>query len=331
MATDSSKTDSSEPTRETGETAAPSPERQDVSGGKRSSTGQAASEADQSADAQPEATKASGDVPDQPGGLWDRSSFLLFTALPSWLTSMVVHIIALLVLALVTIPGEQERQFNELTIGETTEPTEDDLAPAEDIQPFDVESLPQDDNQFMPEIDTEVIAQDPVFTLADDLDAAPLQMEFDPLGDDAVPQSDIMSKVGAIGDPDDVALVCFQNAVFETQSEGSFEHEDVLVVLHCPLYGTAVKFPPAGGHGFGWRGGARTSERLVHHGRRSRLERRRVQRQRGLRDAACRSTRAARHGLHRFLFGRACLLAHTRGYHDRVGARTAASDQSHAG
>ena len=111
---------------------------------------------------------------------------------------MVVHVIALLVLALVTIPGQEERQYNELTIGEATEPAED-LAPAEDIQPFDVESLPQADSPFMPQIDTEVVAQDPVLTLTDDLDAAPLQMDFDPLGDDAVPQSDIMSKVGAIG------------------------------------------------------------------------------------------------------------------------------------
>ena len=125
MATDSSKTNSTEPTRETGPTAASSSERQSASGGKQPPTGQAESEPSLSVDAPAEATSASGDGPDQPGGLWDRSSFLLFTALPSWLTSMVVHIIALLVLALVTIPSEQERRINELIMGEAAEPTED--------------------------------------------------------------------------------------------------------------------------------------------------------------------------------------------------------------
>jgi hypothetical protein len=111
---------------------------------------------------------------------------------------MVVHIIGLLVLALISLPAEQGPQYNELTIGEATEPTED-LPSEEEVPPLDLESLPEDDSPSMPEIDTEVVADDPVLSLANDLDAAPLQFKFDPLGDEGMPTSDLLSKVGAIG------------------------------------------------------------------------------------------------------------------------------------
>ena len=129
---------------------------------------------------------------------WERGRFWLFTALPSWLTSMVVHIIALLVLALISVPAEPERIYNELTVSEANEPT-DDLIQQQEILPPDVDVPAEDKGEYLPEVDTLAISEKPVLSLSNELDAAPLQLEFDPLGDDALPSSDLASRVGAIG------------------------------------------------------------------------------------------------------------------------------------
>ncbi len=142
------------------------------------------------------ATGQAGEEASQGKGLFYQSTFFLFTAMPSWLTSMVIHIIAILILALITLPSQTPVTFK-LTVGQSNEPTEElEEFVEQEMEPLNIEAVTSDD--IVPEVDTEVIAEEPVLTTADDLDAAPLQLEFDPLGDESISKSDLLSRVGAV-------------------------------------------------------------------------------------------------------------------------------------
>ena len=120
--------------------------------------------------------------------------FLLFAAVPSWLTSMVFHIIVLLILALIPIAVRTVDNYREITIGDTDK----DVEEIEEFEEEEVEKLDMDlDVVVDPQPDTENIQEEPVITPADDLDSAPITVELNPLGDSTAPANDLMREIGS--------------------------------------------------------------------------------------------------------------------------------------
>ena len=121
--------------------------------------------------------------------------FVLFNALPSWMTSMVVHIIILLVLALAsfTVGGDKVRL---LTIGHLKKDADqlEDFQ-EEDIPKVVIETTVSTDLVLTPDI-TEV-ADEPNISRANDLDAAAVRVELDPLGASAALKSDLLKEIGS--------------------------------------------------------------------------------------------------------------------------------------
>jgi len=140
--------------------------------------------------------EAAGGEENEDEGSAHATSFLMFQAVPSWLTSMVVHIIALLVLALLTIDTYKPKFDNELTIGNTEEESEEiEMFEEEELmEPIDME-VTSSDVSVQPI--TENIAEEPVITDANDLDAAPIQVELNPLGADSAPKNDLLKEIGS--------------------------------------------------------------------------------------------------------------------------------------
>ena len=118
-------------------------------------------------------------------------SFLLFAAIPSWLTSMVLHVIALLVLALLTIRIERQ-MTTELQINKGD--NESDVI--EVIEPSEMESLDIEAVEPTPfDVPSEVMPEEPTLTNANDLDAAAVSVQLDPLGDFAA-STDLIGEFG---------------------------------------------------------------------------------------------------------------------------------------
>jgi hypothetical protein len=91
-------------------------------------------------------------------------SFLLFNALPSWMTSMIFHVIVLLFLALLKTPTIEEKAKTQLVLGNTESATAELEDFSEDIldQTLDVE-LP-DPTEPMLQAETELVVPESVLT-----------------------------------------------------------------------------------------------------------------------------------------------------------------------
>ena len=82
----------------------------------------------------------------------DSGSFLFFTAVPSWLTSVVIHVVILLALTMLTFPEIMREKKKELVIGKTEEAVEDlDDFLEESLDSFDVESMDITDDPIVSE------------------------------------------------------------------------------------------------------------------------------------------------------------------------------------
>jgi hypothetical protein len=116
---------------------------------------------------------------------------------PSWLTSMLIHMIALLVLALLTMEMERRRFDNDLTLGTPEATDELELFEEEALSQVEVnlDALSADASVAS---ETDLLAPDPVVSEATDLEAAPLEIELNPIGLDLASQSDLMQEVGSM-------------------------------------------------------------------------------------------------------------------------------------
>jgi hypothetical protein len=140
------------------------------------------------------ADPAAADDLDAETDLQDRGRSVFVTAVPSWLTSMVVHVIALLLLALLTIPANRKPDPNQLTIGKPTEQRDElEEFQEEELEPLNVDALTT--SEVLPQVETEVVAEEPVLSPANDLDAAPIQVDLNPLGEDSAPRNDLLKQV----------------------------------------------------------------------------------------------------------------------------------------
>ena len=130
--------------------------------------------------------------------------FLVFAALPSWLISMVLHIVLLLCLAWMSLPQLLEKRSNDLEMGtaEDTELVETPLLDSPLDRPAETPDVASEiANSDLPEVSpTELIATDPLTFSANDLDAAPPSaIDLDPLGPEVAAKNELLQQIGAIG------------------------------------------------------------------------------------------------------------------------------------
>ncbi len=181
---------SAPPTKET------APDPQDTPSEQRATVGSTESTPN---GAPPEPTGNDGPQ-DEPEETEGGGSFLFFTAMPSWLTSTIVHVIVLLVLALMTLPAiHRPERDNELVMSDNNELVED-LEEFEDQALDSVEIDPMEEvSDMVLENSEEIMTEDPVVTPAMDLTSAAIKVDLDPLSLASVASSDLGQSIGASG------------------------------------------------------------------------------------------------------------------------------------
>jgi len=124
--------------------------------------------------------------------------FLLTNAVPSWMVSLIVHTILLMVLGFMVLPMEPEKN-NVLTVNSDSEDMEevfeqpmDEL----DIEPLDVDAVQMD---IMPQVlaETETKEVDPI-DVADDVEAPPVAISLEEFADKAAPKTDLLGKTSNV-------------------------------------------------------------------------------------------------------------------------------------
>ncbi len=123
--------------------------------------------------------------------------FLFFTAMPAWLVSMVVHAVALLVMAMITVGGNVEQVKAVLTAA----PPADDLQEIEEFEeqltpPVDVDAVT--DVSVPMEVISDVIPEDVTdVVVSNDIDQAAIAVELVDFGQETAPRNDLMKEVGS--------------------------------------------------------------------------------------------------------------------------------------
>ena len=124
--------------------------------------------------------------------------FLFFAAIPSWLVSMFVHVLVLLLLAWMTLPPQILERANELSLGnaETVElseapifePLPDQLDEITTQEIVTADSLPP----------SEIVPDMAMNSLEIDLQRSSTAVELNPMGDFAAPSSQLLDQIGAV-------------------------------------------------------------------------------------------------------------------------------------
>lgn len=123
-------------------------------------------------------------------------SFFLFTAMPSWLTSMIVHIIVILALALYALPALTKPKQKEIILGDNND-FEETLEEFQDTEIDTSDTEITETSEVV--VETEVVTEEPIVTTSMDLTAAALKVEIDPMGASTVMSSDLGKAIGVSG------------------------------------------------------------------------------------------------------------------------------------
>ena len=122
------------------------------------------------------------------------ASFLKQT--PAWAVSMLVHIVALLAMALiVTEPPKKEAAVSIVS----SAPEADEVA--EEFDEPEAQDTPVETTDPVADVTvtTDVVVESTAVSDANDVDAAPLAVELSEFGDITAPASDMLSTIGAVG------------------------------------------------------------------------------------------------------------------------------------
>ena len=148
--------------------------------------------------AAPASAAGGAEDPEENNGATGR--FILFNAVPSWMVSMVVHIVLLMILALVTFGPEAEQIIQEFTMGPDTNEDIEKIEEFEEveIQELNVETSETFESSDLTPVETTIETTEPDISPANDIESATVSPpEFDPLGDTAAPTSDMLQTIGA--------------------------------------------------------------------------------------------------------------------------------------
>jgi len=130
--------------------------------------------------------------PWEPAGAFGAWVHGVIRATPSWLVSMVVHVVVLLVLAVLTLPAGVTEQVRELVVapGEMEE--------LEEFEEFDDEPLEEIDVTTTEMVfDSQVEPEDIDVSAADDIQAAAVAVELSDIGLEHAPANDLLASIGA--------------------------------------------------------------------------------------------------------------------------------------
>ncbi len=119
--------------------------------------------------------------------------FLLLNAVPSWLVSMVLHAVMLIVLALLTLP-ERVPEPRIVAVSDQSAPEDVEDLKMDEIDPMDVEvfeGLSPSDT-----VDERTTTAELAVPSMDDVSAAPTQMVFEDMGDMSNLQEALIDRVG---------------------------------------------------------------------------------------------------------------------------------------
>ena len=127
------------------------------------------------------------------------ANFLLFNAMPSVLTSMIFHAVGLVILALMFIVVEDPNAVSEFVMGPDTK---EEVEEIEEIVEPEIEELNVETDNLeavdLSPVETEIDTPEVDVSPANDLEAAAVTVpEFDPLGEQSVPRSDMFATFGA--------------------------------------------------------------------------------------------------------------------------------------
>ncbi|QDU97862.1 prenyltransferase/squalene oxidase repeat-containing protein [Lignipirellula cremea] len=130
------------------------------------------------------------------------SQFIFFTAAPSWLVSLVVHFILLLVLGMWTLSAPDEDEVNMLEV----EPVATKIEEVEELEEIVVEQEQPTETDVVTPNDTfvsDMVFETPVevtepVTLANDIEAAAVQVTLSDFGPTTAPRNDLMATIGAM-------------------------------------------------------------------------------------------------------------------------------------
>lgn len=118
--------------------------------------------------------------------------------IPAWLVSLVVHVIALLAMALIVSPPPSVEALRVITSApvEDSEIEDDSF---EEMEPVEIEA--SDAVEVVELAVSADVAVEPVevAAIADDLEAAPLAVELTEFGDRTAPAADMLATIGAVG------------------------------------------------------------------------------------------------------------------------------------
>jgi hypothetical protein len=122
--------------------------------------------------------------------------FILFNAVPSSIVSGVVHFIAFIVLALLTISPPQKSETLAINAAPPAEKNDADQLHEEKFNLALDSSLPEA-SESVTEILQNVVQATDTPTVAMDVDAAPIHIELSDFGEKTAPKNDLMATVGA--------------------------------------------------------------------------------------------------------------------------------------
>jgi hypothetical protein len=155
--------------------------------------------ANQAVAAQPQAVPAESEEEQYEDAAPVRSRFLLLNAVPSWLVSMVVHAVLLLMLALLTFGDDNKDIAKILTVGsEEIEQVEEFELENPMLDPVEMQELATSDPVAQiaaVDVPIEVTTISP----AADLDAAAVSVEMSDFSSETAPKGDLLTEIGAFG------------------------------------------------------------------------------------------------------------------------------------
>ena len=116
---------------------------------------------------------------------------------PAWAVSMLVHIVALLAMALMVTPPPEKEKIRVIT--SSAPEVNEDFEEFEQEEPLENTEQTEVAEMAVPTTDVAVVEDVQVVSQADDLDAAPLAVEMADFSSETAPAADMMSTIGAVG------------------------------------------------------------------------------------------------------------------------------------
>jgi len=129
----------------------------------------------------------------QPTGLFARLTRQVVRQTPSWLVSMVVHVVVILALALLSLPPPVLDEARQLVVAPSTDQQ------LEDVEEFDQEPLEQIDFQVVPDMvfESQVEPEQIDTSPFDDMESAAATYKLEDFGIATAPQADLLNQVGS--------------------------------------------------------------------------------------------------------------------------------------